>query len=74
MQCTSVSIFGLEAAALYLYYNRGSVVTCYDGSLEMCGGGRWDIGNNDLFPSTVLLSGRRPASIQCEAVCQTGSP
>lgn len=26
MQCTSVSIFGLEAAALYLYYNRGSVV------------------------------------------------
>lgn len=22
-------------------YNRGSVVTCYDGSLEMCGGGRW---------------------------------
>lgn len=49
MQCTSVSIFGLEAAALYLYYNRGSVVTCYDGSLEMCGGGRWDIGNNDLF-------------------------
>lgn len=49
MQCTSVSIFGLEAAALYLYYNRGSVVTCYDGSLEMCGGGRWDTGNNDLF-------------------------
>lgn len=40
MQCTSVSIFGLEAA-LYLYYNRGSVVTCYDGSLEMCGGRRW---------------------------------
>lgn len=63
MQCTSASIFGLEAAALYLYYiNRGSVVTCYDGSLEMCGGGRWDIGNNDLF-FTVLLSGRRPASI-----------
>lgn len=26
MQCTSASIFGLEAA-LYLYYNRGSVVT-----------------------------------------------
>lgn len=26
MQCTSASIFGLEAAALYLYYNRGSVV------------------------------------------------
>lgn len=26
MQCTSVSMFGLEAAALYLYYNRGSVV------------------------------------------------
>lgn len=49
MQCTSVSIFGLEAAALCLYYNRGSVVTCYDGSLEMCGGGRWDTGNNDLF-------------------------
>lgn len=49
MQCTSVSIFGLEAA-LYLYYiNRGSVVTCYDGSLEMCGGRRWDTGNNDLF-------------------------
>lgn len=42
MQCTSASIFGLEAA-LYLYYNRGSVVNscCYDGSLEMCGGGRW---------------------------------
>lgn len=40
MQCTSASIFGLEAA-LYLYYNRGSVVTCYDGSLEMCGGRRW---------------------------------
>lgn len=74
MQCTSVSIFGLEAA-LYLYYiNRGSVVTCYDGSLEMCGGGRWDTGNNDLFPSTVLLSGRCPASIQCEAVYQAGSP
>lgn len=49
MQCTSASIFGLEAAALYLYCNRGSVVTCYDGSLEMYGGGRWDIGNNDLF-------------------------
>lgn len=49
MQCTSVSIFGLEAAALYLYCDRGSVVTCYDGSLEMCGGGRWDTGNNDLF-------------------------
>lgn len=48
MQCTSASMFGLEAA-LYLYYNRGSVVTCYDGSLEMCGGGRWDTGNNDLF-------------------------
>lgn len=41
MQCTSASIFGLEAAALYLYYNRGSVVTCYDGSWEMCGGRRW---------------------------------
>lgn len=25
-ECTSASIFGLEAAALYLYYNRGSVV------------------------------------------------
>lgn len=62
MQCTSASIFGLEAA-LYLYCDRGSVVTCYDGSLEMCGGRRWDTGNNDLFPSTVLLSGRRPASI-----------
>lgn len=49
MQCTSASIFGLEAAALYLYCNRGSVVTCYDGSLEMCGGRRWDTGNNDLF-------------------------
>lgn len=49
MQCTSVSMFGLEAAALYLYCDRGSVVTCYDGSLEMCGGGRWDTGNNDLF-------------------------
>lgn len=49
MQFTSASMFGLEAA-LYLYYiNRGSVVTCYDGSLEMCGGGRWDTGNNDLF-------------------------
>lgn len=30
-------------------YNRGSVVTCYDASLEMCGGRRWDTGNNDLF-------------------------
>lgn len=48
MQCTSVSMFGLKAV-LYLYYNRGSVVTCYDGSLEMCGGRRWDTGNNDLF-------------------------
>lgn len=27
MQCTSASMFGLEAAALYLYYDRGSVVT-----------------------------------------------
>lgn len=26
MQCTSASIFGLEAAALYLYCDRGSVV------------------------------------------------
>lgn len=63
MQCTSARIFGLEAA-LYLYYNRGSVVT------HVVTMAPWrcaevedgDIGNNDLF-STVLLSGRRPASI-----------
>lgn len=50
MQCTSVSIFGLEAAALYLYYNRGSVVT-YVVTMPpwRCAEVRWDTGNNDLF-------------------------
>lgn len=62
MQCTSASIFGLEAAALYLYYNRGSVVKLVTMAPWRCAEVEDGTSATMTF-FTVLLSGRRPASI-----------
>lgn len=71
MQCTSASMFGLEAAALYLYCNRGSVVTMAP----------WRCAEvEDGTPATMTFFYSRPVgpssrkSPKVEAVYQAGSP